>query len=36
MINTELLKPSNFLTLGIIIIIWIVIHEKFIKKFIGI
>lgn len=31
MINTEFFKPGNFFTLSIIVILWLVIHEKVIK-----
>lgn len=32
MLNTEFFKPVNFLTLSVIVLIWITIHEKFIKS----
>ena len=32
MINTEFFRPGNFITLSIIILLWIVVHEKVIKK----
>lgn len=32
MINTEFFRPGNLITLSIIILAWITVHEKFIKQ----
>ena len=32
MINTDFFRPVNLLTLSIIILSWIVIHDKVVKK----
>jgi hypothetical protein len=32
MFNTEFFKLGNFITLSIIILIWLVIHDRWIKR----
>lgn len=32
MFNTEFFKPANFVALGVIILIWLYIHNKYLAK----